>query len=99
MYKKINADNLQEFFSICVHLSKESVLLTRPKNSTHCFLPLPPGEGGVRGKISVKLPLILSFSHREKGPKGYDGAHYILFSSVICVSNPLNLFFYKDGCC
>src|SRR3989344_2761317 len=39
---------------------------------------------GVRGKIVVKLPLILSFSRREKEPNECRGAHYLPFSSVSC---------------
>ena len=36
----------------------------------------------MRGKIAVKLPLILSFSRREKEPNKCRGAHYLPFSSV-----------------
>jgi hypothetical protein len=43
------------------------------------YYPLSLRErAGVRGKIAVKLPLILSFSRREKEPGVCGGAHYLL---------------------
>ena len=39
-------------------------------------------RAGVRGKISVKLPLILSFSRREKEPGVGGGAHYLPRGSI-----------------
>jgi len=52
----------------------------------HIAFPLPPGEGWGEGENSCKIPLILSFSRKEKGLSRYHRAHYLPFSSVTRMS-------------